>query len=56
MRKSRVLIGSIFLLTMSLSVTACTPEAQEGVGRTLGQLVTWWLWTLAHAPGSGYVL
>ncbi len=41
---------------MSLGVTACTPEAQEGIGRTLGQLLLWWLWTLAHGPGSGYVL
>ena len=57
MRRIRNAAVSIAVVTTLLAVSACTPAVQqevgEGIGKTLGQLVTWWLWTWAHSQGSG---
>ena len=56
MRRIRITVLSIAVVATSLAVSACTPAAQaevgEGIGKTLGQLVGWWLWIWAHPAGS----
>jgi hypothetical protein len=47
MRRARNAIAPLFIAAVTLTMTACTPEAQEGVGRTIGQLILWWLWPTA---------
>ena len=52
MRRVRNAIAPLVIATVTLTMSACTPEAQEGVGRTIGQLILWWLWPTfgPHAP------
>lgn len=44
MRRIRNTIAPLMITAVALTMAACTPEAQEGVGRTIGQLILWWLW------------
>jgi hypothetical protein len=46
MRRMGFVVTSIVVAAAALSVSACTPEAQEGIGRTIGQLIGWWLWSV----------
>lgn len=43
MRKIR-LAGASWMGATLLLATGCTPESAEGVGRTIEQLILWWLW------------
>lgn len=43
MRRIR-LVGASLMGTVLLLATGCTPESAEGVGRTIEQLILWWLW------------
>jgi hypothetical protein len=43
MRRIR-LVGASLMGAVLLLATGCTPEAAEGVGQTIGQLILWWLW------------
>lgn len=44
MRRVRSLSVPLMALLVGLSATACTPEELEGIGRTVGQLLMFWLW------------
>jgi hypothetical protein len=46
MRRIGFVATSIVVAVAAISVSACTPEAQETVGRTIGQLLGLWLWSV----------
>ena len=46
MRRLGFVVTSVVVAVTAVSVSACTPEAQETVGRTIGQLIGWWLWSV----------
>lgn len=50
MRKIR-LVGASLMGTVLLLATGCTPESAEGVGRTIEQLILFWLWGMLPPNG-----
>jgi len=51
MRRLRLIVVPIVTVVIVVAAS-CTPEQQAGIGTTIGQLITWLLWALAHPAGS----